>query len=378
MSRKKLGVYLHIPYCVRKCAYCDFLSFPMGDREIPEIYLNRLMREIEQRAKQLDDYEVDTVFFGGGTPSLLSARQLQMLCDHIRVWFHVADTAEWSMECNPGTADREKLTGFCQAGINRLSIGLQTPQDELLKRLGRIHTWEQFVRCFDAAREAGFANINVDLMSALPGQTLDSYTEGLRRVLRFEPEHVSSYSLILEEGTPLYDSKPVLPDEETDRLMYETTGRLLREHGYQRYEISNYARLDKECRHNVKYWTRGEYLGLGLGAASLINEKRLYNVDKLQSYLTQDEVMDASRTQTLTKKEQMEESMFLGLRMMRGIEEETFQTCFGVEIDKVYGGVLAELAGKKLIARENGRIFLTDYGIDISNYVLSFFLLDER
>lgn len=378
MSHKKLGLYLHIPYCVRKCAYCDFLSFPVEGGQIPQVYVERLLAEIEQRAMGLEDHEVDTVFFGGGTPSLLSPGQLQALCDKLRTSFRIVDSAEWSMECNPGTADLNKLTDFFKAGINRLSIGLQTTQEELLKRLGRIHTWEQFVSCFGAARKAGFENINVDIMSALPGQTVDSYTEGLKRLLQFEPEHVSAYSLILEEGTPLYDSKPKLPDEEADRLMYEVTDKLLSEKGYHRYEISNYAKAGKECRHNCKYWTREEYLGLGLGAASLIGDKRLYNVEQIAKYLEQETVLDASRTQIVTKKEQMEEFMFLGLRMMRGIEEAQFQVRFGYDIDKVYGDALAKLESKGLIMRADGRIRLTDYGIDISNYVLSFFLLDDR
>jgi len=375
MSLKSLGLYLHIPYCVKKCAYCDFLSFATGG--VPQIYVERLLKEIRDNAEKGAGYTVDTVFFGGGTPSLLTAGQMQSLCGRIRECFAVAEDAEWSMECNPGTADYARLSAFRRAGINRLSIGLQSPCDAQLVRLGRIHTWGQFLECFAHARAAGFDNINVDIMSALPGQSVESYREGLHRVagLVLAPEHISAYSLILEEGTPLYESRPQLPDEDEERQMYEDTKSILAQYGYHRYEISNYAKQGKECRHNLKYWTRKDYLGMGLGASSFYKNTRYKNTESPETYLREQSPLGMEPVQRLSVQEQMEEFMFLGLRLTQGVREEDFRSYFGQGIDEVYGETLKDLEKKRLLIRDGGRVRLTGYGTDISNYVLAYFLL---
>ena len=385
MNHKTLGLYLHIPFCVQKCRYCDFLSFGTGtftgkeetqDKRI-QPYVNRLCREIRENGKRYTGYVVDTLFFGGGTPSLLTGAQMGQLMNQIRDSFSLAEDAECSMECNPGTATLATLQDYRAAGINRLSIGLQSACDKELQRLGRIHNLAQFEDCFRWARQAGFANVNVDLMSALPGQSRESYEQTLRFVAEHDPEHISAYSLILEEGTPLYEENPVLPDEDTDRLMYEDTKRILAEYGYHRYEISNYARAGRECRHNCKYWRRGEYLGLGLGASSQMGHTRFQNTAELPIYMEETDTVLADSLTTLSRKDEMEEFMFLGLRLTEGISGEDFRDCFGVSLEEIYGEVLNKLLEEKLLVREQGRLHLTDYGLDVSNYVLAQFLLDE-
>ena len=298
--KKELELYLHIPFCVRKCAYCDFLSFP-AEKEIQKQYVNCLIEEIRQ-FDLAEDYVVSTIFYGGGTPSVLEGSEIMRIMQAIRERFpDIREDAEITIECNPGTLTEEKLQIYQKAGINRLSLGLQSADQEELKLLGRIHTYNQFKENFYLARRIGFANINVDLMSALPGQSEESWQETLRFVCDLEPEHISAYSLIVEEGTPLYEeygemcadlekygdyaSMPkrlqtkyegckCLPDEETDRNMYHHTKTTLAKLGYERYEISNYARPGYACRHNIGYWTGVEYLGLGLGASSLVGGKR--------------------------------------------------------------------------------------------------------
>lgn len=378
---KTLGLYLHIPFCVQKCRYCDFLSFPVADAEkrtaSVDPYVRRFCREIQDRGKQCGDYRVDSLFFGGGTPSLLSGDQMKRIMEQIKESFRLSEDAECSMECNPGTATADTLRAYRSAGINRLSIGLQSACDRELQRLGRIHNLKQFEDCFRWARQAGFTNINIDLMSALPGQTRESYEKTLRFVAEHNPEHISAYSLILEEGTPLYEENPVLPDEDTDRLMYEDTKRILREYGYHRYEISNYAKEGRECRHNCKYWTRGEYLGMGLGASSQMKHARFQNVTDLTSYMEAADPTLAESRSNLSPKDEIEEFMFLGLRLTAGISEENFRQSFGTSLDAIYGTVLKRLTEEKLLVREKGTLRLTDYGTDISNYVLAQFLLDE-
>lgn len=280
---RELELYLHIPFCVRKCAYCDFLSFPAGE-ESRRSYVDALKREIVLFPYK-EEYRVGTVFFGGGTPSLLSGGQLVELLGLLRETFRFEREAEISMECNPGTADEGKLRLLYEAGVNRLSFGLQSADNRELALLGRIHTWETFLRTYEAARNVGFQNINVDLMSALPGQTVASWERTLRAVLALGPEHISAYSLIIEEGTPFFETyheddelracgeqPKYLPSEEEERRMYELTGELLAQAGLRRYEISNYARPGYECRHNIGYWRGTEYAGFGLGAASLLRE----------------------------------------------------------------------------------------------------------
>ena len=291
-KKKELEIYIHIPFCVRKCAYCDFLSGPAAPEE-QKAYVQALIKEIRAAACYRSRYEVTTIFFGGGTPSLLAGEQLDEIMRTIKESFPIREDAEITMEMNPGTANREKLKAYRQAGINRLSIGLQSANNQELKILGRIHTFETFLETYQMAREEGFDNINVDLMSALPGQTETSYEETVQKVLTLAPEHISSYSLIIEEGTPFFEwygkgetgNMPELPDEDTERCMYRRTKELLEEAGYYRYEVSNYALPGKECRHNIGYWERKDYLGFGIGAASLLEENRFSNVRDRSVYV---------------------------------------------------------------------------------------------
>lgn len=387
MADKSLELYVHIPFCVRKCEYCDFLSAPAG-ADTQQEYVRNLLLEIEQKGVRCTDYEVTTIFFGGGTPSILKAGWIADILDAIHRNFKVRKDAEITIECNPGTLTFEKLSIYKSAGINRISVGLQSASDAELRELGRIHTYEDFFKSYDLIRKKGFSNVNIDLMAALPGQTLKSYEQTLRRVLALKPEHISAYSLIIEEGTPFYEKyeadellrekgeKPqMLPSEETERLMYERTKELLLAHGYERYEISNYARRGYACRHNIGYWRRENYLGFGLGSASLLENERFHNTTDLTDYLGGDYL--AYEQEKLDKKSQMEEFMFLGLRMTDGISTECFRQTFGLTVELVYGPVLEQQIADQLLRKEDGRIFLTERGLDVSNYVMAQFLLDK-
>ena len=393
---RKISIYIHIPFCIRKCLYCDFLSAP-STPDCIEQYVRALEAEIRfspdlnglTGAEIPDDPEiqVDTVFLGGGTPSLLTPDQLERILTAVRESYRVQDGAEISMEVNPGTADLERLQAYRGAGINRLSIGVQSVDDAELALLGRIHRAGQAEKIFREARRAGFDNINIDLMSALPGQTADKWEQNLRTVCEWGPDHISAYSLIIEEGTPFAEMDlPPLPSEEEDRLMYHRTQTILAEYGYQRYEISNYARPGRACRHNCGYWTGHEYLGLGLGASSLIGDMRFKVTASMPEYLRRirlaasegikDPAHYYEEIQQLTLRDRMEEFMFLGLRMTEGVSEAQFRRRFGNSIDVVYGPVLARHTDGGLLERTGDRIRLTEKGLDLANYVMSDFLLD--
>lgn len=382
MNQKELELYIHIPFCVKKCSYCDFLSAPATE-QTKEAYMAALFAEIGGRAKDYKERIVTSVFIGGGTPSLLSGDSIKQLMEHIREGFRLAPDAEITMEVNPGTVTAEKLTAFYAAGINRLSIGMQSAQEQELKILGRIHDFDGFCQVYREAVEAGFTNINVDVMSGLPGQTLASYKDTLEKVLRLEPmpQHISAYSLIVEEGTTfaaMADRGELpLPEEDTERAMYEETIEVLAGYGFHRYEISNYALDGYECRHNVGYWIRRDYLGFGIGAASLIGNVRFQNGRDLNTYLAHPFAC-REEEQSLTTQEQMEETMFLGLRLIRGVSYPEFARCYGQTLEEVYGEVIARnVADGLLTVREDEtgrRLALTGRGLDVSNYVMAQFL----
>lgn len=382
--RKPLELYIHIPFCRRKCGYCDFLSGPVS-AEVQKRYVEQLMEEIACQSAHYPGYTVTSLFLGGGTPSLLEPGQILALMNQARTHFRFAEDAEATMEANPGTVTMEKLKACREGGINRISIGLQSADDRELRELGRIHTYDEFLKTYQRVRQAGFANVSVDLMSALPGQTLASWKTTLKNVTMLKPEHISAYSLIIEEGTPFYDryhGRPeLLPDENAEREMYYLTKQFLHSHGFERYEISNYAKPGYECRHNTGYWTGTEYLGLGLGASSYIQGFRFSNEKNLRVYcglaMKGEDIDERLHKEIvrLTEKEMMEEFMFLGLRMMRGVSEKEFLRRFGVSMADVYGDVLNRLEKNRLIERDRTCIKLSEFGIDISNYVLSEFLL---
>ena len=381
--KKELELYLHIPFCVSKCKYCDFLSAPSGEEQ-RQIYVERLCRRIRYWSDVIHNYgyEIVSIFVGGGTPSILTEAQITQVFEAVHESFPIREDAEITLEMNPGTDVKDKLPVYRELGINRLSMGLQSADNEELKCLGRIHTYEDFRQVYQWAREAGFTNINVDLMSAIPGQTLESYEDTLRKVADLEPEHISAYSLIIEEGTPFYERygegrhAEELPNEDIERQMYVRTGEILEDYGYHRYEISNYAKDGYECRHNLGYWDRKEYLGLGAGASSPMDHIRWKEPDHIgpSTGLVLEEREDFTR---LRRKDEMEEFMFLGLRKINGVSEYDFYKSFRVSMDEIYKESIENLIKEGLLVREENRIRLTDRGIDLSNYALSQFLLGE-
>ena len=373
---REIQLYLHIPFCIRKCGYCDFLSGP-ADETAQRAYTEALLREIRVLG-QRTEAAVSTIFIGGGTPSVLRADWMEEILDQLRASFRLLPEAEISMEANPGTVTPEKLKAYLRGGVNRISFGCQSADNEELWLLGRIHSWEEFLESFSMAREAGFANINVDLMSGLPNQTAASWEQTLRRTAALGPEHISAYSLIIEEGTPFAQRPLPLPDEEEERLMYERTGQILKEYGMEQYEISNYARPGYACRHNIGYWTGKEYLGMGLGSSSLMEGERFSNTSDMKEYLEDSGHPGRLRRdrQKLSEKDRMEEFMFLGLRMTAGISEKDFLDTFGREIHAVYGPVIRKYVEGGFLGEEKGRLYLTRKGISVSNPILADFLLD--
>ncbi len=412
---ENLSIYIHIPFCVRKCLYCDFLSFSVcgkerlpakeqsetsyvnriGDKAFGEIesYVNLLRQEITRSAPEYKKYRVISIFFGGGTPSLLPAGALRAVLDSIRSGYRLADDVEITVEMNPDTVTEEKLEKYITSGVNRLSIGLQSADDAELARIGRVHDYGTFVRAYEMSRRAGFGNINIDVMAALPDQDIADYERTLRRVAALSPEHISAYSLTLEEHTPLFARQQEFrfPTDEEEREMYALTGKYLASLGYHRYEISNYARGGYECRHNKVYWQRGNYVGFGLGASSMVGNVRWSNPQAMERYrdyagqigrgpdcgtaaAVREKDADAFAVAHLSVPEQMEEFMFLGLRMMCGVSGQAFNAAFGVSLEEIYGELIGKLCAQRLLTREHDRVRLTERGIDVSNYVMAQFL----
>lgn len=381
---KNLELYIHIPFCFKKCDYCDFLSFSC-DEKTQLAYADALIREIELYGPQMQDYFVSTIFIGGGTPTWLDEDKMVEILDAIYTYFNVSGDAEITMECNPGTVTMTKLEKYRRAGVNRLSIGLQSADDEELQILGRIHTFEKFVKTYEMARNAGFANINVDLMSGIPYQNAEKFLHTLQKVVRLKPNHISAYSLIVEKGTPFYEkykfdlvlqeagkSTEVLPTEDEVYRITKLTQQYLVQAGYEQYEISNFAQPGFECMHNIGYWTRENYLGLGLGAASLLNNVRYTNTSDLHAYMEGELRVEEL---PISRKAQMEEFMFLGLRMNQGVTRQQFQDVFGIPIEGIYRDALEHLKTEGLLEVQAGRIALTEKGQDLSNYALAQFLL---
>lgn len=410
---QNLSLYIHIPFCKRKCRYCDFLSMPCEAAK-RELYVQALLMEIESyRESELASRPIYSVFIGGGTPSILETEQMKQILLKVKSIFNFCEEdCEITMELNPGTVSREDCIRYHEIGINRISIGLQSANDRELAELGRIHTFQAFLDTYQWLREAGFDRINVDLMSALPGQTLASYEETLQKVLQLRPEHISAYSLIIEEGTEFFDlygaieendeqmaerlSDSIvlpLPDEDSERQMYVMTKEVLARQGYERYEISNYALPGEECRHNLVYWNRGEYLGLGLGSSSYLNGQRIRSESDLDTYIeawSHDRKPEAEEIETLSKEDKMAEFMFLGLRLIKGVSEKAFYQEFGCEMMKIYGDIIQryenlgllswieervepEIDGEKIHA--DRYLVLTEAGIDVSNQIFAEFLL---
>ena len=376
------GIYLHIPFCVRKCAYCDFASFPSNG--VPEEYVEALLAEIGL-VSRAGGYPAlfDTVFFGGGTPSLLTGEQMERILGAVHAHFPVLDGAEQSMECNPGTATREKLAAYRKAGINRLSIGLQSTHDALLKSVGRIHTYAQFLETLENARAVGFDNINADVMHGLPGQTLEQYMETLQTVCDLNLQHISSYALILEEHTPLYErvaNKLVqLPESDLVADMQDAGMDYLESRGYHRYEISNFALPGYECRHNLNYWHNGEYLGMGVAAHAVVRKKRwtrTANVDTLEEYLRliARKRRPLAETIELHAADEMFECVMLGLRLTAGVNRAEFRARFGVDMTEAFPNAMQQLQKRGWVEETQEAIALNRKGLDLQNEALGFFL----
>ena len=379
--KKDLGLYIHIPFCVQKCGYCDFLSWK-GTKEEQEAYVAALEKEIRSYREFAKGYRVSTVFLGGGTPSVLECGQIEAVFQAIGETFELERRPEITIEANPGTITPEKLAVWRRCGINRLSMGVQSADNANLKMLGRIHTWEQFLEGLSQAREAGFDNISADLISSIPGQTAQTWKKELETLADQQLEHISVYQLILEEGTRFYEKyaghPELLPNDEESREIYLSTGRILKEYGLEQYEISNYAKPGKESRHNLKYWERADYLGLGLGASSMVRNIRMDNTRDMEQYLAKCGNPKTMRehVEFLEEPRQMEEFMFLGLRKMEGISRRRFREEFQTEMEEIYGTVIEELCRQGLLETAGDRLRLTRKGIDVSNYVMSEFLLD--
>lgn len=374
---KKVALYIHIPFCKQKCLYCDFPSYSHKE-ELMEEYVEALSKEILEKTKE---YKIESLFIGGGTPSYLSNENLKFLLDTINKLDFV-ENAEKTMECNPGTVNKEKLEIIFNGGINRISFGLQSTNNEILKKIGRMHTYEEFKENYILARKSGFQNINIDMMFGLPNQSLNIWLESLKEVVELNPEHISSYSLIIEEGTPfysLYDKDLLdLPSEEEERAMYEKGRDFLESKGYNQYEISNYAKDNKECFHNKIYWQCKEYIGVGVSSSSYIDGKRIKNIDNIKKYIKNINENNSIIDEELenTEKDEIEEFMFMGLRMIKGIEEKEFENRFGKKVDELYKEIIEKHIKNGLLIRKDGRIFLSKKGIELSNIVMSDTILE--
>lgn len=380
---KNLELYIHIPFCVRKCKYCDFLSAPGNENEIDR-YVAQLIKEITVQSQFYTDYVVSSIFFGGGTPSILKSAHITNIMSVIYANWKVEASAEISLEANPGTVTEDRLLNYKVAGINRLSFGLQSANDAELKILGRIHTFSQFLESYEMARAAGFDNINVDLISAVPGQSLTSWKNTVKRVAMLKPEHISAYSLMIEEGTEFFDlytskeGKKMLPSEDEDREMYHATKAILNEYGYNRYEISNYARPGFECKHNIGYWTGAEYLGLGLGASSYTMDRRFHVERDLNNYMQIDMTKDITPLyediQQLSYEDKMNEFMFLGLRMIQGVSGAEFAERFKQNMFEVYYFAIDKNIRHGLLEVDQPYLRLTEKGLDLANVVMEDFV----
>lgn len=368
-SHQPIGLYVHVPFCVSKCTYCDFASYPERNADIPT-YVDAVIREITRRGAETGHPKADTVFLGGGTPSLLDELQITRILEALSQAFLIEERAEITCECNPGTLTMPFAHVLRKAGVNRLSLGAQARQMRLLRLLGRIHDWEEVIASVEISREAGFNNINLDLMLGLPSQTIADVRETLQAAIELSPTHLSCYSLMVEEGTPIHrgiaSGKLALPDEDTDRDMYELARQTLAEHGFHQYEISNFAREGYACRHNIGCWTRVPYLGFGCAAHSFFDECRTMNPSKLDAYLAGEE----PKTEHISKEKARFESMMLGLRMTCGVMDEDFTRMHGMTIREAFGEKLDKPIADGLLEWHEGALRLTRLGMDMENSVL--------
>lgn len=377
---EELGIYIHIPFCKQKCFYCDFCSFA-NKNEMQEKYVETVINEIKNITHK-EKYTVTTIYLGGGTPSILNPNYIKNILQEIKSSFEILDDAEITIEINPGTVNEEKLKRYKEYGINRLSIGLQSANDKILKNIGRIHDYKQFEETFFYARKCGFKNINVDLMIGLPTQAIEDVKQTLEKIIQKNPEHISVYSLIIEEGTIIEklinENKLQLPDEETERIMYWTVVNELKENEYNQYEISNFSKKTYESKHNTNCWKQKQYIGLGTSAHSYLNKKRYSNTNNIEEYIKNIQENNISKNITIheeqTEESTMNEYMLLGLRMIQGININEFKQKFKIDPTIKYKEILEKLQKENLIQITETSIKLTKQGIDFGNIVWEEFI----
>lgn len=383
MDKNEIGIYIHIPFCMKKCFYCDFVSYA-NKEDMIEKYIKALEKEIKIKAEENKLLKINTIYIGGGTPSFIDSKHIVYIINAIKESFNVKENAEITIEVNPGTVTKNKLEDYIKCGINRISIGLQTTNNELLKQIGRIHTYEQFLETYNLIRMVGFNNINVDLMLALPNQTIKDLEDSLNKVIMLKPEHISVYSLILEEKTKLYDlvesGKLELLDESIERNMYWKVKNILEQNGYKHYEISNFAKQGYESKHNLNCWNQEEYLGMGVAAHSYLNNKRYSNTENLEQYINKlldeegikNDIVTVHEEQTLEDKQK--EYMLLGLRKIEGVKISDFKNKFVQNPIYIFRKELDKLVKEDLIQVEDNNIKLTKKGLDLANLVFEEFV----
>ena len=368
---KEIGIYIHIPFCIKKCAYCDFISFS-DKNELIEKYIEALKKEISETLAN-KNLLAKTIYIGGGTPSSIDSKHIEEILNCVKNNIAIDKSAEITIEINPGRVDREKLKSYFYMGINRISIGLQETSNEILKLIGRIHTYEDFLNTYNDAKKVGFNNINIDLMFALPNQNLENIKKSLEKIIKLKPNHISTYSLILEEGTKLYENRKelILPDEETERNMYWYIKNTLESNGYKHYEISNFSLEGCESKHNLDCWNQKEYIGLGLSAHSYLNGIRYSNTNNINQYISENKKIIHENQ---TKEEMQKEFMLLGLRKIVGIHISEFKNKFGENPIYLYRKELNKLVEENLIEIEGDIIKLTNKGLDLANIVWEEFI----
>lgn len=371
---RNLGIYVHIPFCKKKCDYCDFISFSNKDN-IQEQYIETVCKDIVKSKEQAVNYEVSTIYFGGGTPSYIDSKLIGKVLEAIKVNYNVCDSAEITIEINPGTVTKEKLEFYKQIGFNRLSIGLQSTHDRLLKTIGRIHTYNEFLETYNLARQVGFENINVDLMLALPTQTLDELVQSTNDIIKLNPEHISIYSLILEEQTLLHqkvmNGKMELLDEELERKMYWETKKILEANGFEHYEISNFAKKEFKSKHNLSCWEQEEYLGFGVASHSYLGNKRFSRTNSIEEYIKN---IDVEINEVQDREAKAKEYMLLGLRKLDGVSISAFERKFEINPLFYFRFEISKLEEEDLIEVDLDNIKLTNKGLDLANRVFEEFV----
>lgn len=374
--KNNIGVYIHIPFCVKKCDYCDFYSVA-NQQNLQDDYVNALINEIKNDRDKFIDRNISTIYLGGGTPSLLSVSNIERILDEL-FKFRTSENIEITLECNPETIDLYYLENLKKTKVNRLSIGMQSMNNDRLKSIGRIHTKEKFIESYKCARSVGFNNISVDIMFGFYNQEFSEFEQTLIEIISLDPEHISCYSLILEEGTKMHDDYEDVnvSDDYEDKVvdMYEFMVDFLKNKGYSRYEISNFSKNGFESKHNSSYWQNIEYLGFGVAASSLYKNKRYKNKSDLSLYISENGIIEKTDIEKLSKKDIMSEFFFLGLRMDKGVSISEFHNRFNVDMISIYGEQLEKLKRNKLISIENDIIKLTNNGVNLSNYVFECFL----